>query len=100
MSSIQNSPCYGLTPSWVDPFFFFFSSYAYSDSLSPSHEGFQPWWGPLDGFWHFNGYRGYSFYVWEHGEHENMQAYNSMAREVDSAIKAQFDSVLTEILKE
>lgn len=73
--------------------------HAYSDSLSPSHSGFQTWWGPIDGVKAF-GAAGYAAYVKAHGDGETMQIYLGMWSSVVGSVKGQFQGTLDEVLKE
>ena len=75
--------------------------HAYSDSLSPSHAGFQPWYGPYDGAlrdgtdpqWYLR-------FIKRHHDAENMNVYFGMAGQVVESVKATFQTALDEILKE
>lgn len=72
--------------------------HAYSDSLSPSHTGFQTWYGPWEGYLVF-GASGYWNYVQQHEAGETMQVYQGMRDSVKGSVNGQFQGTLDEILK-
>ena len=72
--------------------------HSYSDSLSPSHSGFQIWYGPWDGYLTF-GAAGYKDYVQTHEAGETMQKYQAMQSQVVGSVRGQFQGTLDEILK-
>jgi len=73
--------------------------HAFSDSLSPSHSGFQTWWGPIDGVKAF-GAAGYAAYVKVHEDGETFQVYQGMRGSVVGSVRGQFQGILDELLKE
>ena len=75
------------------------SFHAYSDGLSPSHKGFQTWWGPVDGVAAFGKY-GYYGFAKAHSEGETPQVYKDMKDPVVKSVEGQFQGTLDELLKE
>jgi hypothetical protein len=73
--------------------------HAYSDSTSPAHEGFQPWWGPLDGESEF-GWEVYLAAVQWHAERENKEAFDPKEPEIRGKVAHRFNVLLDYILKE
>jgi hypothetical protein len=72
--------------------------HSYSDSLSPAHTGFQPWWGPLDG-WADMGPFGYAGFVSVHHDRETMAVYLQQQASVVTSVKSEFSSDLSYILR-
>jgi len=73
--------------------------HAYSDSLSPAHEGFQPWYGPIDGVQNMGLLR-YGAYLLRHKLQEGQGVYEGMADSVTGKVKGRFQSELDSMLKE
>lgn len=73
--------------------------HSYSDSLSPAHGGFQPWWGPIDGVEHF-GPLWYSVFVRKHHNKETMAVYmaNPLHSNTVASVRTEFGGYLTQIL--
>jgi RHS repeat-associated protein len=73
--------------------------HSYSDSLSPAHHGFQPWWGPIDGVMDM-GPLGYWHFVQEHESKETMSVYETNSPAIVSSVGGEFDSDLSYVLKQ
>ena len=74
--------------------------HSYSDSLSPAHEGFQPWWGPIDGI-NDMGLWNYEDFVSNHEQRETFQVYESKYKSsAIKAVRAAFDADLKYILSQ
>jgi len=73
--------------------------HAYSDSLSPTHSGFQIWYGPVDGV-NMLGAVGYARFLKAHRDGETMGVYNGMKALVVDSVKVQFQGIIDELLKE
>ena len=73
--------------------------HSFSDSLSPAHSGFQPWWGPYDGWIGWGGFPSYWAFVEAHKAKENDAAYAIMSPTVVSAVNNKFKTFLDFILE-
>jgi RHS repeat-associated protein len=73
--------------------------HSYSDSLSPAHHGFQPWYGPVDGSL-IIGPLGWKRFASTHHDKEVMEKYTPLepdiVNHVDEALKWVLDYVLKE----
>lgn len=74
--------------------------HAFSDSLSPAHRGFQPWWGPYDGFTGWQGYSAWWDFVQAHEAKETDAVYASQKAAVVAATDKRFKAFLDYILKD
>jgi hypothetical protein len=70
-----------------------------SDSLSPAHAGFQPWWGPFE-WWPDFSFEGYVAFLEEHEGQETMAVYQSQRTAVVSALDKRFRLFLDWILRD
>lgn len=74
--------------------------HSYSDSLSPAHTGFQPWYG-LDGGVGpelLDGFGAWSVYLQMHHEKETMDKYIDMKGPVVESVRGRFQDALERIL--
>jgi RHS repeat-associated protein len=74
--------------------------HSFSDSLSPAHRGFQPWWGPIDGSLDFDGPFSYLEFVLEHEYKETDAVYAGMKAPVVAAVDKKFRAFLNFILRD
>jgi hypothetical protein len=73
--------------------------HSFSDSLSPAHSGFQPWWGPYDGWIGWGGWPSYWAFVQAHEAKETPAVYASQKAAVVAAVDKKFKAFLDYILK-
>ena len=72
--------------------------HAFSDSLSPSHHGFQVWYGPHaipSGLY----WSGYALYALDHHNQETLSVYHNLQNGVDTAIRTKFGGVIDAMLR-
>jgi RHS repeat-associated protein len=74
--------------------------HSFSDSLSPAHSGFQPWWGPYDGWIGWGGFPSYMAFVNAHEAQETDAVYASMKVPVVAAVNNRFKAFLDYLLKD
>jgi len=72
--------------------------HSYSDSLSPAHAGFQPWYGPIDGVKKY-GLSGYKDYLRKHKEDEADIVFQGNRERVVWSVQGQFQWILDAILQ-
>jgi hypothetical protein len=72
--------------------------HAYSDSLSPAHKGFQPWYGPLDGTLQMDPAWWFEF-AQKHHSLETMSVFKGMAETAVNSVREKFQSDLDYILQ-
>ena len=70
----------------------------FTDELSPAHEGFQTWYGPIDGLVAM-GPKKYYEYIKQHEAKETVDDYKRVKGPVIDAVKAEFQGRLDAILK-
>ena len=73
--------------------------HSYSDSLSPAHAGFQPWWGPIDGTIDFGGPGYYAFFVIVHHDRETIDYYNAHKPEILASVRDRYQRWVDAFLK-
>jgi hypothetical protein len=73
--------------------------HSWSDSQSPAHAGFQPWWGPVAGPLQM-GVSGYSQYIHDHAQQETLPVYQGMSSSVVTSVDYYLKGDLDYILKD
>src|SRR5208283_3069455 len=73
--------------------------HSFSDSLSPAHAGFQPWWGPINGVLAM-GFTGYFQFVEAHEKKETQAVYRGRQASVVGAVSGEFGGDLSYILSQ
>jgi RHS repeat-associated protein len=93
-SARQSASCKGITSALV---FLGKAYHSYSDSLSPAHAGFQPWWGPVDGPRLLGPINYYNF-VETHESRETMAVYMRNSASAVNSVRGEFGGDLKSIL--